>query len=125
MNNTNAIVEYTREISPMLRDLDHQKELLKDFIDSDDEAQRQVEAIKEAQAILKSYLEDTADSAEILDKISDIKKDIKEALKSIAKVSEFKPAQWQAYLKARNKEEGVVKVITKGELFVSLDEVLK
>lgn len=123
--NNKTIVAYAQEISPRIREIEKKKELLKDFIDSDEEAQQNIEYVTEAKNCLKDYLQTHERFIELTDQIKELEKENKEALKAIAGVSNFKPTQWKGFLKARNKDKGVVKVIDKGVLFADMDDTLE
>jgi len=126
MTQTNTtLVEYSRNIAPIIRDLNHQKELLADFKASDEEYLELAAEVKALQDAMKSYLEKTEGSAEILEKIKDLSNDLKEAVSAAAKGTDYKPAELKAFFQSRAKEDGVIKVVTKGELFDELDNLLK
>ena len=125
-NKKNTLVEYTKEIMPLFTQLQYQKNLLKDFKESDEKAVKLAAAIKEAQEELKAYLENNDDSKAVLDKIKEIDIDIKEAVKAAVKYAgDVKPAELKAYYIARSKEDGVVKVVKKGNVFEGLEEQLE
>ena len=127
-----AMVEYSREIAPKIKDLLYQKELQKDFKESDDTAVDLAEAVKTAQAQLKDYLKKDDDYKAIQEKVDELEKEIKEAIKSMSKVCEFKPADLKAFLQARVKDvmskkeqKGtVVKTVDKGQTFDQLNHLL-
>lgn len=119
-----ALIEYSREIVPMLKDLLKQKELLKDFKESDDTALDLAAAIKDAQDELKAYIEKDEDAKLFIDRIKEIENDIKEAVKGAAKVCDFKEAELKAFFLAHVKET-VDKTVDKGTAFAALEELLK
>lgn len=119
-----TLIEYSRNIAPIIRDLNHQKELLADFKESNSEYLEFVEEVKGLQETMKGMLEENDDSKEILEKIKDLDNDLKEAVKAAARGTDYKPAELKAFFVARSKDEGVVKIVTKGELFSELDELL-
>jgi cytochrome P450 len=117
-----TLVEYSREILPKLRALDEKKALLKEWKDGDDEVQKHLQAIKDMQELLKNMIEER--EADLLQEIKDLETDIKLACKAAAKNSPYKPAELKAFFIARNKEDGVSKVVTKGTLFEDLTKEL-
>lgn len=121
MNNT--LIEYSREIQPMIRDVLYQKELLADFKASDQKAQDLAAYVAEAQGDLKNYLESNDQSKEILDQIKAIENDVKTAVKGAARGTNYKPAELKAFLMARVKDN-VDKSIIKGGLFSELEKEL-
>lgn len=122
---TNAtLVEYSKEIAPRVRAVIKKKELLKDFKESDEHAIELAQTIKDAQALLKAYLEENDDSKEILEAIKEQTKELKLAIKAAAKVTEHKPAELKAFFTARAKEDGVKKVIVKGDKFEAITKEL-
>jgi hypothetical protein len=121
MNNT--LIEYSREIQPMIRDVLYQKELLADFKASDEKAQTLAESVAEAQAELKKYLESNDQSKDILDGIKAVENDIKVAIKGASRGTNYKPAELKQFLIARVKAS-VEKTVSKGELFSELDKEL-
>lgn len=127
-NKQTGIVEYTTEILPLFRALEHQQNLLKDFKSSDDGAIALVNIVKDAQAELKKYCEADESASEYLDNIKTINREIKEAVKAAVKVLndsegnlEVKPAGLKGYYKARASMK-VEEAVEKGELFHALDE---
>jgi gas vesicle protein len=124
-----TLVEYTREILPLYRELFKRQDLLKNFKETDEKAQELTEIIKEAQANLKNYLEENGESKEMMSNIKNISRDIKEAVKAANSVlnegngDEVKAVELAGYFKARAKAE-VEKSILKGVLFKDLDDVI-
>ena len=123
-NNT-TLIAYSQEIAPMIRAVAYQKELLKDFKDTDAKAVALAEAIKEAQQALKDYLDENDESKAIITSIKELETDLKEAIKGAAKGTDYKPAELKGYSIARSKDDGVVKVVDKGELFSELNGMLQ
>ena len=119
-----ALIEYAKEISPMIRTLMKKKELQKDFKESSDGYLRLLEVVKEAQEDCKDYLAKDDDYAETEEEVKALTKELKLAVKAASENTAYKPADLLAYFVARNKEEGVVKVISKGELFDELEKEL-
>lgn len=124
-NTTATLVEYSRNIAPIIRDLNHQKELLADFKASDEKYLELAAEVKALQDAMKEYLKKSDDGAEILEKIKDLNNDLKLAVKAAARGTEYKAAKLKQFFVARSKEEGVVKVIVKGCYFDALDNLLK
>lgn len=117
------LVEYNKEIQPLIRDLIKQKELLKDFVESDEQCIEHASYVKDAQEVLKSIIEESEDGKEILQKIKDIDNDIKQAVKGAARGTPYKAAELKAYFMARAKQS-VEKVVDKGDLFETLEKEL-
>lgn len=122
--NPAVLMAYSQEIAPMIRMLIKKKELLKDFKESDDKAIELTEAIKETQAEFKKYVEESEDGMMYLDEIKDIETEIKTAVKAAGKASNYKPKDLKAFFLARAKEDAVVKVIAKGDIFEDLKKLL-
>ena len=118
-----ALVEYSKGIVPKIKALLYQKELQKDFKESDDTAVDLQAAIKEAQEHLKEYLSKDDTYKELDEQVKDLEREIKEALKAAARVCEFKPADLKAYFQARVKE-AVKKTVEKGKSFDELNHLL-
>lgn len=118
--NAATLIEYSREISPRIREINKKKELLKDFKESDETALELAEAIKEAQATLKKYLAEEDRPKELQDEIKAQALELKLAIKAASRVSKHKPAELKAFFTARVKEDGVKKVIVKGDKFEAL-----
>lgn len=119
-----TLTEYNKEIQPKIRNLLQQKELLKDFIDSDEECQELVQEVNDASKALKSAVEKSERGAELLEAIKAIELDIKLAIKAAARGTEYKAAELKAFMFARAKES-VDKVVDKGELFDELKKELE
>ena len=120
-----ALIEYAKEISPYIRQIKAKKDIIADFKESDEKAQELAAAVKESQEALKAYVENDDDMKAVLEEISELEKELKQALKAASKASGYKPAELKAFFVARNKEqEAVKKVIDKGELFEALEEEL-
>lgn len=122
---TVTLVEYSRNIAPIIRDLNHQKELLADFKASDEKYLELAAEVKALQDAMKEYLEKSDDGSEILEKIKDLSNDLKQAVKAAARGTDYKPAELKAFFQSRAKEDGVIKVVEKGSLFDELDNLLK
>lgn len=122
--NENKLASYARELSPTIRKVDELKELVKDFKKTDVKALALQQAIKDAQEEFKAYLENS-DIGSVLIEIKELGKDLKEGFEAAVKDSEYDAKDFGAYLKARNKEDGVVKVVEKGEVFEALNGELQ
>ena len=118
------LFSYNQELQPMIRELLQTKELMKDFIDSDEQCQEHVGFVKDAQEVLKSIIEESERGAELLEKIKDLENDIKLATKAAVKGTQYKAADFKNYSVARAKQS-VQKVKDKGELFGQLDSELE
>jgi len=121
--NPQALMEYSREIVPMIKELLKRKELYADFIASNDTAIDLTVAIKEAQGQLKDYLSKDEYAVELSNKLADGVNDVKQAIAGAAKVCDYKPAELLAYFSARVKDS-VSKVVDKGEVFSELERLL-
>jgi hypothetical protein len=119
-----ALIEYSREIVPMLKELIRQKDLLKDFKESDDVACELAVEVKEAKDKLDSYIENDEIAKSFIERIKEIELDIKVAVKGAARVCDFKPVELKAFFLARVKET-VDKTVDKGIAFATLEELLK
>lgn len=122
--NPAVLVGYSQEIAPKIRDLIKKKLILKDFKESDEKAIELANIVKEAQADLKKYVEESEDGMEILDEIKSIENEIKQAVKSAGQASNYKPKDLKAFFVARAKEDAVVKVIEKGDIFKDIKQLL-
>lgn len=118
----NKLVEYNKEIQPMIRKLLEKKEALKDWAKDDPQVQEFVQEIKSVQESMKDFIEDK--EATLVREIKDLDKDIKLAIKAAAKGTSYKPADLQAYMMARVKDN-VEKVVVKAELFQQLESELE
>lgn len=117
---TNKLAAYAKELSPTIRKVLELKELLKEFKSSDDGALELQETIKEAQEELKDYLSKHEDSGATITEIKELEKDLKEGFAAAVKDSDYKPADFKAYLIARANDKVEV-VVAKGVTFGSLE----
>jgi len=132
-----ALIEYSREIGPRVRDIINKKQIIKDFITTDQRAVEMAEeakaATEAAKAELKKYVE--TENAELLEEIKELEKELGLAIKAAARSTkgtdhEFKAGELKPYFVARNKpfEQGkpspVKKVIVKGDTFEVLEAIL-
>jgi cell division septum initiation protein DivIVA len=126
-----ALIEYSREIGPLVRQIDTKKQIIKDFKETDETAQNLAQYVKDAQEALKAHVEKEND--DILKEIKELETELKEAVKAAARSTkgtdrEFTSGELTPYFKARNKpvEMGKVKpvkkVIDKGETFEELED---
>jgi len=122
--NPAALMEYSREIIPMIKQLIYQKELMKEFTENDETVIDYSDAVKQSQEALKKYLATNDDAVTVNNKIKDISNDIKIAIKGAAKVCEYKPDALKAFFVARVRED-VDKTVSKGVIFSELEEILK
>jgi len=125
-----ALIEYSREIGPRVRDILNKKQILADFKTTDTKALELAEVVKEHQAELKAYVE--KEQAELREEIAELEKELKQALQACARSTKdtdrpYTVSELKAYFVARNKpfEMGtkppVKKVIEKGETFEELE----
>lgn len=119
-----TLMAYSQEIAPLIRQAAELKADLKDFKESDEQAIKLAEVIKQAQDDLKQYLEDNQKSADIIEAIKDVEKDIKLAVQAAAKNSAYKASELKSYFIARSRDDGVEKVVCKGTLFEDLTKEL-
>ncbi len=119
-----TLIEYSKEIMPLIRNILKKKELQADFKDSDEGYLEHVGYVKEAQETAKSYLETNDDYKELDEEVKAFTKELKLAVKAAAENTEYKPKDLLAYFVARNKDDAVQKAIIKGGLFATLDEEL-
>ena len=134
MTQQTALVEYSREIGPRVRDIINKKQIIKDFATTDARAIELAEAVKaateSAKAELKAYVE--KENAELLEEIKELEKELKLAIKAAARSTkgtdrEFTAGELKPYFVARNKpfEQGktppVKQVIEKGDTFEVLE----
>lgn len=132
-----ALIEYSREIGPRVRDIINKKQIIKDFATTDQRAVEMAEeakaAIEAAKADLKKYIE--TENAELLEEIKELEKELGLAIKAAARSTkgtphEFKASELKPYFVARNKpfEQGkpspVKKVIDKGDQFGVLESII-
>lgn len=121
---TQNVATYCPEIMTLIRSIAYQKDLLKEFKETDEGAVEMVQEIKDQQEALKSYLEEQNDSKEILDKIKDLENDLKLAVKGAAQGSEYKPAVLKKFYMARSKEDAVDKTVDIGKTFEELKGIV-
>lgn len=126
-----ALVEYSREIGPMVRQIETKKQIIKDFKETDEHSQELKAEISALQEQLKAHVEEQ--NADLLKEIKDLETELKEAVKAAARSTKdtdrpFTAGELTPYFKARNKpfEMGKVppvkKVIDKGDTFDELEE---
>lgn len=118
------LVEYSKEIAPLVRKVILKAELLKDFKDSDSKAVELKDSIKALQDELKEYIKNSDDGKELTDNLKEAKKDLKLAIKACSRGTDRKPAELNAFFTARAKDN-VKKAIKKGGLFAELNNVLE
>jgi hypothetical protein len=128
-----ALVEYSREIGPRIRELDKKKQIIKDFKETDEKAIELSDEVKAAQEKLKAYVEEQ--NKDVLDEIKGLEGELKEAMKAAARSTKdterpFTVGELKPYFVARNKpvEQGkqkpVEKVIVKGDTFEELETIV-
>lgn len=128
-----ALVEYNREIGPMIRTIEKKKQIIKDFKETDEKAVAMIENVKVSQAELKAYVE--AENADVIKEIKELETELKEAVKAAARSTKdtaqpFTAGDLKPYFSARakpvdmGKPKPVKKVIDKGETFVKLETLV-
>lgn len=118
----NKLVEYNKEIQPLIRKLLEKKEELKEWAKEYTEVQDYVIEIKRLQEEMKAFIADK--EATLVREIADLENDIKLAVRAAAKGTAYKPAELRAFMTARAKDS-VEKVVSKGELFQQLESELE
>ncbi len=118
------LLAYSKEIAPKIQAVLYQKELLKDFKESDETALGFAEDVGAAQDALKAYIEGNDDAKAILTQIKELETDLKQAIRAAARGTDYKAAVLKAFFTARQKEDAVKKTITKGDLFDELEKAL-
>ena len=121
---TNKIAAYNKELQPILKQIAHKQELLKDYKDSNEAIAELLEEIKGIQEQIKTILEDDVDAKALIEDIKQLTADFKEGVKAAAKGSDYKPADLAKYLKVRAKEK-TKEVIKAGEVFEALDNLIE
>ena len=125
-----ALVEYSREIGPLVRQIETKKQIIKDFKETDELSVELAQEIKGIQANLKAHVE--TENADILKELKELEAELKQACQAAARSTKdtdrpFTVGELKPYFVARNKpvEMGkptpVKKVITKGDTFEELE----
>jgi hypothetical protein len=128
-----ALIEYSREIGPRIRDIEKKKQIIKDFKETDEHAQELKQEISNLQEQLKAYVEEQ--NKDVIDEIKTMESELKSAIKGAARSTKDSPRPYKAgelkpYFVARNKPvpQGkptpVKKVIVKGDTFEELEAEL-
>lgn len=117
---TTQIKTAATELKSLVSQIAKKDELLKDFRESDEKAQKLANLVKEAQEELKAYLASDLDYFTITNEKNELIKELKAGAKNAVKGTGFKAPQFVAFLKAKEKEAGIEKVVEKGSLFSSL-----
>lgn len=115
---------YVKEISVSIRKVDELKEDLKEFKKSDEAYLKLMQIVKDAQQDAKDYLQAHSEAGDLITQIKELSTDLKEAFTAAAKDTDFEPKDVSVYLKARNKIDGVAKVLDKATMFDKLGELL-
>lgn len=120
-----TLLEYSREIGPLIRELIKKKEILKEFTSENEEAEEKREVIKEAQEELKKFLKEHPDYADLYEAIAGLENDIKQAIKGAERAvdKKYPAALLKTYFTARAKES-TEKTIEKGTQFTELTNIL-
>lgn len=120
-----ALMGYNQEIQTILRNLQRQKDLLKDFVDNDEGYQDLVAVVKEAQEAVKAYVAESERGKELQEKIKDLSNDFKQAVKAAEKAAVvYKAKELKAFFVARSKDK-VEEAVVKGSLFDVLTKELE
>lgn len=114
------LIEYSREILPMVRAIEAKKQELKEYKEQNEQVVNLQQAVKNAKEELASYLAKDDNVIEFTAELKDATKELKQALKSAARASGYKPAELKTFFFARAKDKAVEKAVEKGELFVKL-----
>lgn len=123
MNETN-LMEYSREVMPLIRQLNKKKEILKDYKDGHEDVKLLQTRIKALQKELAETLEKDDDYKQINADVKEISVALKQALKSAAKASGFKAKNLKEYFQARAKEEAVKKTVEKAQRFTTFEKLI-
>jgi len=123
MTEQNKLAAYAKALGPTIRKVNDLKEEVKEFKKTDEKFLALQAIVKAAQENLKAHLEES-DIAGVLEEISELGKDLKEGFDAATKDTDYSAKDYGAYLKARNKDDGVVKVVELGGVFEALNEVI-
>lgn len=123
MNETN-LIEYSREVMPLIRQLNQKKEILKDYKDGNEDVKLLQERVKALQKELAETLEKDDDYKQVNADVKEISVELKQALKSAAKASGFKAKNLKEYFQARAKEEAVKKTVEKAQRFTTFEKLI-
>lgn len=114
------LIEYSREVMPMVRAIEAKKQELKEWKEGNEQVAALQQDVKDAQQALVNFLKKNDTVIEFKETLKDATKELKQALKSASKASGYKPAELKTFFFARTKEKAVEKVVEKGELFVEI-----
>lgn len=118
------LVEYSREVVPMIKAIKEKKDAMKELVEGDEQAQDIVQAIKDLQGDLENYLLSIKGYEASSAALKELERDLGLAIKGAARGTSHKVPELKAYFTARA-AEATQKVIEKGELFVSLDNEIQ
>jgi hypothetical protein len=120
-----TLLEYSREIGPMIRDLLKKKEVLKEFVTENETVDEYKAQVKEVQDEMKKYLADHPDYKDLYEGIAELENDIKQAIKGAERATDkkFPAALLKNYFTARAKET-VEKTVEKGTQFTKLTAII-
>lgn len=120
---TKKLIEYSKNIAPLIRDSVALKDKLKIFKETNQQVIELGEAVKEAQQALQQSIEKNIVGRALLESIKELDNEIKEAIKAAADGTDYKPADLKKYFVARCKD-GVSKVVEQGETFSQLEGII-
>jgi Mg2+ and Co2+ transporter CorA len=123
MNETN-LIEYSREVMPLVRALQKKKELIKDCKDSDENVTTLQENVKCLQKKLDEILADNDDYNQLVSEMKEVSVELKQAIKSASRASGFKAQELKEYFFARAKQEAVEKTVKKAERFQAFEKLI-
>lgn len=119
------IKSYAAELQATVVAIAHKAEIMKDIKEADEGYQKRMEAIKELQEELKAYVLTIEDYYSLDEEKKALEKELKQGSKAATSGTGIKPADFIAFLKAKAKEEGVLKVVEKGMTFSALTNQTK
>jgi len=114
------IKESATELKSIVSQIAKKKELLKDYKENNEKVQKLQDLIKETQEEIKVILAADLDYFEVENEMKELVKELKQGAKNACKNTGVKPADLIAFMNAQLKDEGVVKVVEKGQIFSSL-----
>ncbi len=120
-----TLLEYSREIGPMIRELIKKKEVLKEFVTENETVDEFKAQIKSVQDDMKKYLADHEDYKDLYEAIAELENSIKQAVKGAERATDKKypAALLKGYFVARAKET-VEKTVEKGGQFTELTKII-
>jgi nucleoid-associated protein YgaU len=116
------LIEYSREVMPLVRKLQDQKDALKAQKESDEQVVLLQQNVKIAQKALAEHLESDDSVTAMLQEIKETSKEIQQAVKAASKGSGYKSKELKSYFFDRAKEDAVVKKVVIGKLYDQLND---